>query len=246
MAPGSQTTSRSTATRCVSCGPIPGACRETGTRALLPIAHRLMGTSLMCTGDIADARAHHDQGITLYDPEKHRPLAMQFGQDSRVLILCFRSIASWLLGYPETALADAEYALSDAREIGHAARLMLALAFPSLTLLQRGDYAAVSARPAELVSLAAEKSASFWKAYGNMNQGCVLTQTGNASDAVSIITSGLAAYRSTGSTAIAPLWLSYLATANVALGKFDEAFALHGRSDDSRGKNQGDVVGGRG
>ena len=44
-----------------------------GTTALLPIAHRLMGTSLLCTGDIAEARAHHDQGITLYDPVEHRP-----------------------------------------------------------------------------------------------------------------------------------------------------------------------------
>ncbi len=195
-----------------------------GTTALLPIAHRLMGTSLMCTGDVTEARAHHDQGITLYDPVEHRPLAMQFGQDSRVLILSFRSIASWLLGYPDAALADAEHALKDAREIGHAATLMLALAFPSLTLLQRGDYAAVSARSAELVSLADEKSASFWKAYGSMNQGCGLIRTGKASDAVSIITSGLTAYRSTGSTAIAPLWLSYMARANETLGRFDEAW----------------------
>ena len=34
----------------------------------------------------------------------------------------------WLLGYPEAALADAEHALKDAREIGHAATLMYALA----------------------------------------------------------------------------------------------------------------------
>jgi predicted ATPase len=198
--------------------------------ALLPIAHRLMGTSLLCTGDIAEARLHHDKGIMLYDPVEHRRLAMRFGQDSRVIILSYRSIASWLLGYPEVALADAEHALKDEREIGQAATLMVALAVPSLILIQRGDYATASSRAAELVALAEAKSAPFWKAFGTMNQGCILSETGKAADAVSIISSGLTAYRSTGSTAITPLWLSYVARANVTLGKFDEAWRCIGEA----------------
>ena len=68
------------------------------------IAHRLLATSLLHTGDIAEARAHYDQAIALYDPVDHRPLAMRFGQDVRVTILSFRSLASWCLGYPEAAL----------------------------------------------------------------------------------------------------------------------------------------------
>ena len=45
----------------------------------------------MLTGDIAEARAHLDQGIALYDPAEHRPLATRFGEDPRVAILFFRS-----------------------------------------------------------------------------------------------------------------------------------------------------------
>ena len=95
-------------------------------RATVPlmVGHRLMGTSLLCTGDIADGRAHYDQALALYDPAEHRPLATRFGQDIRVTILSFRSIALWLLGYPEAALADVDQALKDAREIGHAPSLM--------------------------------------------------------------------------------------------------------------------------
>ena len=44
-------------------------------------------------------------------------------------ILSFRSLALWLLGYPEAALADADQALKDAREIGQAATLMYALSW---------------------------------------------------------------------------------------------------------------------
>ena len=69
------------------------------------IGHRLMGASLLYTGDIAEGRAHFDQAIALYDPAEHRPLATRFGQDAGVATLCYRSLALWLLGYPEAALS---------------------------------------------------------------------------------------------------------------------------------------------
>src|SRR6516162_9281327 len=62
-----------------------------GATAPLPIAHRIMGTSLLCTGDIAQSRAHLDRALALYDPAQHRPLATRVGQDIRVTILSYRS-----------------------------------------------------------------------------------------------------------------------------------------------------------
>ena len=91
------------------------------------IGHRLMGLSLLHTGDIADGRAHLDRAITLYDPAEHRPLATRFGQDVGAASLSWKSLASWLLGHPEAALADAERALKVAREAGHSATLMYVL-----------------------------------------------------------------------------------------------------------------------
>ena len=58
-----------------------------GATAPLMIGHRLMGTSLLHTGDIAEGRAHFDQALALYDPAEHRPLATRFGQDIGVSIL---------------------------------------------------------------------------------------------------------------------------------------------------------------
>ena len=122
-------------------------------------------------------------------------------------ILSYRSLALWLLGYPEAALADADDALKDAREIGQAATLMFALSIASLTHILCGNYAAATAQADELVALADEKGALFWKALGMMNQGCVLALTGKASDAVQMMTSGITALRSTGATLWMPLLL---------------------------------------
>ena len=70
-----------------------------GATVPLMIGHRLMGISLLCTGDIAEGRAHYDQAIALYDPAEHRPLATRFGQDAGVAVLCLSvvgSVVAWL------------------------------------------------------------------------------------------------------------------------------------------------------
>ena len=67
-----------------------------------------MGVSLLYTGDIAKARVHLEQAIALYNAAEHRPLATRFGQDIRVVVLCYRSLALWVLGYPEAAIADTD------------------------------------------------------------------------------------------------------------------------------------------
>ena len=115
-------------------------------------------------------------------------------------VLSYRSCALWMLGYPEAALADTEHALKDAREIGHAATLMYALACHTLTHIHCGNYAAANAQSDELVVLADKKAAMMWKATGMLRQGSVLALTGKSSDAVRMLTAAYPALRSTGAT----------------------------------------------
>jgi predicted ATPase len=179
--------------------------------------------SLACTGDIAEGRAHDDQALVLYEPTEHRPLATRFGQDVGVAILSYRSLALWLLGYPDAALPDADHALNDAREIGHAVTLMYALFHASFPDIRCGKYATANALVDELRALADEKGSLSWKTYGMLVQGWLFAQPGKASDAVQIIIAGLSAFRSTGSTVFMPLWLSSLTRAYAELGQFDDA-----------------------
>ena len=65
-----------------------------GATVPLMIGHRLMGTSLVHTGDIAEGRAHYDQALALYDPAEHRPLATRFGQDVGVISLVLSVVGS--------------------------------------------------------------------------------------------------------------------------------------------------------
>jgi predicted ATPase len=185
---------------------------------------------LTCTGDIAQGRAHCNQALALYDAAEHRPLATRFGQDLGVSILIWRSEALWLLGFPKAAVADADHAVKDAREIGQVATLMYALYHASTCHIFSGNFAAANALLDELVALADKKDALLWKAFGVINQGWLSALTGKASNAIEMITSGINAFRSTGARLWSPLYLSYLGRADAEIGKFDDAWRYIGEA----------------
>jgi predicted ATPase len=109
------------------------------------LGHNLLGASLLYRGDIAEGRVHFDQGLALYDPAAHLPLATRFGEDQRVANLSQRSWTLWLLGYPEAALRGTDDALKSAGEIGQVASLMFALYWTGVPLILCGDHSRATA-----------------------------------------------------------------------------------------------------
>ena len=186
-----------------------------------------MGVSLMFTGNLVEARDHFDRAVALYDPVQHRTLAARFGQDVGAAALSFRSQAQWLLGYGEGATATADQALEIARNSGQVGTLMYVLFFISPLHLLMGNYATAAAQAQELLALAEEKVASFWIERATTFQGCILASTGKPSDAVQLITSGLATWQGMDWL---PLYESYLAKAHAELGEFVDAWRCIGEA----------------
>jgi class 3 adenylate cyclase/predicted ATPase len=189
------------------------------------IGHRLMGLSLLHTGEIAGGRAHLDRAIALYDPGEHRHLAMRFGQDVGASALAWRSLALLLVGYPQDALADGVRALKIARESRHSGTLIYVLNFSVFQHVYCGHFAAANALIDEFDILKDQIGSVFWGGWGTVQRGCVLALTGKVSEAVQNIASGIAEMRSTGTTLWMPLFLSHLALANAEAGQLDQAWA---------------------
>jgi tetratricopeptide (TPR) repeat protein len=149
--------------------------------APLQVGHQLMGISLASTGEFIQAREHYDRALALWDPTVHRALLTRFAAavtDLRVTTLSFRSLTPWMLGYPKAAVADADLALEDAREIGHASTLMFALFWVGLTKASCGNYAVANALGEELVTLADRIGSPAWKFTGMLLQGRVSASHG--------------------------------------------------------------------
>jgi class 3 adenylate cyclase/predicted ATPase len=201
-----------------------------GAAAPLIVGHRLMGVSLMFTGNLVEARAHFDRAVALYNPVQHRALAGRFGQDVGAAVLAFRSLAQWLLGDGGGAAATADRALEIARKSGEVSTLMYVLFFISPLHLLMRNYPTATAQAQELLALAEEKVAAFWIERATFVQGCILASTSKPNDAVQLLTSGLATSQVTGTTFWLPLYESYLAKAHADMGNFVDAWRCIGEA----------------
>ena len=179
--------------------------------------------ALALTGNFVDGKEHYDRALAIYDPAEHRPITTLSGRDVGVTLFSFRSSCLGLLGYSAASRNDAERAVKNAREIGQATTLMYALYHAVLNHIRCGNYAAAHRQVDEVIALADERGAAYWKACGTATRGCLFALTGKASDAVRAITSGITSLRSTGATLHEPRLLWHLAMAYAELGQLDDA-----------------------
>jgi tetratricopeptide (TPR) repeat protein len=179
--------------------------------------------ALALTGDLVDGKQHYDRALAIYDPVEHGQLTTSSGRDVGVTLLSFRSLCVQQLGYTDVARRDAELAVKNARETGQATTLMYALFAAATNHIRCGNYAAAHTQVDELMALADERGALYWKAFGTAVQGWIFALTGKASDAVRVITSGITSLQSTGAALYAPWHLWYLAMAYAELGQPDDA-----------------------
>ena len=194
------------------------------TTVPLMIGHRLMGVSLLYTGEAVEARVHIDQALAIYDPAKHEHLAMRFGYDVGVACLSYRALALWLLGYPTAALKDLVGAINDARQRAPQIGNMLVALHPgSWTQIYCGNYEAAKSQADETIALGEKAGALSWTAAGMMNRGWVLALTGDSLTAIEMITSGIASFRSNNQKFWLPLFLSCLAAAYAEEGRHEES-----------------------
>jgi class 3 adenylate cyclase/predicted ATPase len=185
--------------------------------------HVAFANALAQTGNFVDGKEHYDRALAIYDPAEHGPLTTRSGRDVGVALLSSRSGCLWNLGYLAASLRDGERAVKNARETGQASTLLYALDQSGFNHTLCGNYAAASAQVDELIALADERTAPYWKATGTAMQGYLFALTGNASNAVRAITTAITSLRSTGATLHEPRHLWYLAMAYAELGQLDDA-----------------------
>jgi predicted ATPase len=101
---------------------------------------------------------------------------------------------------------------------------MYSLYFTSYAFIHCGEYQAADARLDELIPMATEKNAAQWRGGGMMHRGAIQALTGKASDAITMIPSGIAAWQSSGSVVFVPWYVAHMAQSLAELGRFDEAW----------------------
>ncbi|MFS8977404.1 adenylate/guanylate cyclase domain-containing protein [Cupriavidus necator] len=178
---------------------------------LLEHAHIALGGSSLFLGKFHQARAHLEQGLAYYDPERRQAHDALFELDHGVRGLCLRAWVLWLLGFPAQASKDAQDALALARRLSHPFSLALGLAFAA-ELHQLRHEAQLARECADAtITLSTEQGFPFWLAWGTMLRGWALAEQGGSEEGIAQIRQGLAAYQATGAELGRPYFLALLA-----------------------------------
>ena len=201
--------------------------RQRNDSAGLVLGHLSSGRDLMLVGRFASSHSHLEDGIALYDPISHRCLGQQAGSgDPRANLQAYSAIILFCLGFPDQALARSSAAIADARRLANPPSLALSLSLGTLPLSLVGDNVALDERADQLVAVATEQGFPVWRAMGTVHRGWVMVQTGDLTRGISLLRSGWAAYRATGTEMWTPYNTALLARACDIAGQIEEGVTL--------------------
>jgi class 3 adenylate cyclase/predicted ATPase len=202
-----------------------------GEKGPIMVGYRLVGTSRLISGYIADASDALDEAFVRYDPDEHsatspvgRSLRARFGHDVGVTMYSYRSWALWLSGQPAEAEKAAESELERGRALEHDDQSRLyALWHAGMTYVLLGNVDKVAEIGTQLTELANDRQLPYWQALGDFLCGWRATCAGRAEDAVGLLQEGLRLWAQTGSRIFRPICLAFLADAYAADDKPDLA-----------------------
>jgi class 3 adenylate cyclase/predicted ATPase len=192
----------------------------------LLLGHLSSGINLMSVGKFASSRSHLEEALALYDPNSHGSLVHQTGTHPRVIAQGYLGIALFQIGFPQQALARSGAAIAEARRLAHPPSLAASLILAAILLSLVGDDVALDERADELIAVATEQGFPFWRAVGTIYRGWVKVNNGNAVEGISVLRTGLTAFRATGAETVVPHFIALLATACEIAGQIRESLIL--------------------
>jgi predicted ATPase len=179
---------------------------------LLLEAHHALWATLFFGGELAAARPHLEQGLRLYEPQRHRAhAALYSGHDPGV---CCRAVAAprlWLLGYPDQAVASSRAAVALAQQLAHPLTLTIALYLAAILHHLCREALLTQARAEAGMTIATEQGFPQQLAYARTLQGWALAACGRGAEGLTQIQQGLAASQAIGAARDRPYHLALLA-----------------------------------
>lgn len=200
--------------------------RESHDRLFEMIGHRAVGAVLLHTGELGAARRHLEQGLSMYEPALHAPLAPQLGIDHRVMSSNFLGMALVLLGEDEAGRAQLGQALDWARQIDHAHSLAQALAFHCIVAALQERWAEMPEMARQTIAIGRERGFVLMEVCGSfflLASQALLGGREAAEQALPEMVATLDRWWQTGATNYQPLCQALLARVQALTGRLDAA-----------------------
>src|SRR5262249_11700548 len=152
--------------------------RENDTGRLLEAHHALWAT-LVNMGDPLAALPHLEQGVVLYDPERHRAQAFRYGgHDAGACARHSLATPPWGLCQPHHAVAAMGDALQLAERLAHPTTMVIALGQAAVLHYQLGDWPSARAHSERMRAVADSHGLSAWIGDAPMVLACIAAREG--------------------------------------------------------------------
>jgi len=202
-----------------------GLAQREQDQALLMEAYWALGVSLFYLGEFGAAQAYLEQGMTLYDAQRHRSHMFLYGIEPGVYGLSYAALVLWHLGYPDQALQKSEAARTLAQELSHPFSVAAARVFAAMSYQLRRERALTQEWAEAGITLAREHGFPAWLGPGSVLQGWALAEQGQSEEGITQIRQGLATYQAAGAGILQSYYLVLLAEAYGKAGRAEEGLA---------------------
>jgi len=197
-------------------------------------AHHCLWATTFNLGDQSATRQHIEEGLKLYDQQKHRSHASIYGgHDARVCAYGEAALALWLLGYPDQALTRIHQAHTSADALTHAGSRLHAMDISLMLHRYLGDVAEVRENAKTMIAFSEEKGFPDHLAKGSIFKGWADVLLDRSESGLEELRRGIAAQRAIGTKEDFPVYFEMMAEAcqilqqaERGLTELEEGFAL--------------------
>jgi predicted ATPase len=185
--------------------------------------HQAMGSCLHETGEFIAAIGHHEQVLSLHDPEINRAIASVAAYDPQTISLSLLALDHFATGNIDQAFTRNEEAVSRSRRLDNHTSLCYALYMSaSLNLLCRSEQAAFAALE-ESTSIATEDKFFYFQTVANVPRALLPSKTGSVVEGIARARQSISALAARGTIHWQAYHLGLLAQACERAGQSEEA-----------------------
>jgi predicted ATPase len=194
--------------------------------AVLRVAHRVMGSTLLTIGEFESSRQHFEKTIALSSAAGKQPLYHLYMVEPQAASLLLLSWDLWFLGYPDQSLSRVSEALALGQELGQPYTIAFAHYMASVVHLLRGDPASALVSAEESLEMSQEQRFSLYVILSIVSRGRALGELGRLGEAKTEIRRGIDEARRSGVGFMLPMMESWLADIHARSGDNETALSM--------------------
>jgi predicted ATPase len=183
----------------------------------------ILSTTALFRGRFEQGLSQAKSAALLYDPDKHRDLARDYGVHPAPSAMDWEAWGHWLTGYPEAYRRKDQDALALTREINHPLTSAMVIVHSALWHSMRDDAAHALTHAQETIALCQEAGIPLRRIEGEIIEGWALAEQGEIERGIAEIEQGMADWRAIDAEIARPWWLALLAKARLKSGEPEKA-----------------------